>query len=77
MFKYITSNNFVADNLSDEDYDLLWEIADRYNTSKPISGDWRTEAKHEMNAISRELGVSKQDAKKLMIQELGFTPDMF
>ena len=59
------------------DSDKLWEIADRYNTSKPLSGDWDTETQHELNAISKELGVSKEEAKQIMIRELGFDEDMF
>ena len=58
-------------------FDKLWEIADRYNTSKPVSGNWDTETEHELNAISKELGISKQEAKDLMIKELGFDNDMF
>jgi len=57
--------------------DKLWEIADRYNTSKPVSGNWDTETEHELNAISKELGISKQEAKQLMIKELGFDDSMF
>ena len=57
--------------------DKLWEIADRYNTSKPVSGNWDTETEHELNAISKELGISKQEAKDLMIKELGFDDSMF
>ena len=59
------------------DLDKLWEIADRYNSSSPLSGDWDSETDHEMNAISKELGVSKDKAKQLMIDELGFDEDMF
>ena len=57
--------------------DKLWEIAERYNTSKPVSGDWSTETEHELNAISEELGISKYSAKYLMISRLGFSEDMF
>lgn len=57
--------------------DKLWEIADRYNTSKPVSGNWDNETEHELNAISKELGISKQEAKQLMIKELGFDDSMF
>lgn len=57
--------------------DKLWEIADRYNTSKPVSGNWDNETEHELNAISKELEISKQEAKQLMIDELGFPEEEF
>ena len=57
--------------------DKLWEIAERYNTSKPVSGDWSTETEHELNAIAEELGISKYSAQYLMISRLGFSEDMF
>jgi len=63
--------------LTDEDMERVWEIADRYNTSRPISGDWSTETQHEQKAISDELGLSMYEAKRIMIDELGFTEDMF
>lgn len=59
------------------DYDKLWEIAERYNTSKPVSGDWSTETAHEQQAIADELNISPAKAKKLMIDELGFDESMF
>lgn len=57
--------------------DKLWEIADRYNTSKPVSGNWDTETEHQLNATAKELGISKQEAKQLMIDELGFPEEEF
>lgn len=75
MLRYIVPKNTL--NLTDEEYDMLYDIAERYNTSYPVSGDWSTEVSHELDSISKELHISKKEAKKLMIDELGFTPDMF
>lgn len=57
------------------DYDKLDEIAERYNTSVPVSGDWDTEVQHERAAIAEELGVSDEEAKQLMIDYLGFSEE--
>lgn len=54
------------------DQDKLDEIADRYVSSYPISGSWDTETAHEQKAISKELGVSMEEAKRIMIDDLGF-----
>ena len=50
-------------------------IAERYCTSKPVSGDWNTEVSHEISALMQELGSSYQDAVDIMINYLGFSPD--
>ena len=68
---------YGATDLSDEDRDKLDEISNRYVTSNPVSGDWETEVKHEQAAIAKELGVSMQQAKQIMIDELGFEEDQF
>ncbi len=67
----------IDDLVTDEELEKVWEIAERYNSSRPLSGDWSTETKHEMNAIAKELNISKSLAKKIMIDELGFDEDMF
>ena len=56
------------------DYDKVDEIADRYSSSEPVSGHWSSETEHELNAISDELGVSKEEAADIMINYLGFDP---
>ena len=58
--------------LSDEQQSKLDEIANRYTTSDPVSGDWDKEEEHEQKAISDELGVSMEDAKQIMKDYLGF-----
>ena len=68
---------YGAIDLSDEDRDKLDEISNRCVTSNPVSGDWDTEVKHEQAAIAKELGVSMQQAKQIMIDELGFEEDQF
>lgn len=55
----------------------LYRIADRYSTSRPVSGDWDTETVHEQRAIAKGLGISMKEAKQVMINQLGFTEDMF
>lgn len=63
--------------LNDEELELLYDIADRYNSSTPVSGNWDTETKHEQKAIAWELDVSLDDAKTLMIDVLGFDETQF
>lgn len=53
----------------------VWDIADRFVTSRPNSGDWNTEADAEMHAIMDEMGVTAPVARKMMIEELGFPPE--
>lgn len=53
------------------------EIAERYNVSSPVSGSWETEIYHEMFAIQRELNVTLDDAKSIMIHYLGFDESDF
>lgn len=65
------------ESLEDANLDKLYKIADRYNVSRPISGDWDKETSHEQSAISKELGLSMEEAKQVMIDQLGFTDDMF
>jgi len=68
----IHSKNKVTESLSDEQKAIVDKIADRYSTSKPVSGNWDTEAQHEMKAISKELNVSEDEAKSTMVNYLGF-----
>ena len=65
------------ESLEDANLDKLYGIADRYNVSRPVSGDWDNETVHEQRAISKELGLSMEEAKQVMIDQLGFTEDMF
>lgn len=76
----LASKKAVKASYSDRIVDLesiLWDIADKYNRSEPVSGDWDAETIHEMNAISDALNVSSGSAKALMIHELGFSEDDF
>ena len=73
-----SSQNIEAtEEIDDATREALWDIADRYVTSDPISGDWTTETQHEMQAIQEELGVDEATAKRYMIEVLGFTPEEF
>lgn len=67
----------AAKELSDEELDVVYGIADEYNVTSPVSGDWDTETEHEQNVIAEALGVSLEDAKEIMIKYLGFSEDMF
>lgn len=61
-------------------YDLngaLYNIAEKYNSSTPVSGDWDTETEAELNEIVQTFNITPESAKALMIYELGFTEDMF
>lgn len=62
----------LDEELSNEQKVIVDKIADRYSTSKPVSGNWDTEAQHEMKAIAKELNVSEDKAKSIMINYLGF-----
>lgn len=61
-----------ASILTDDQKDELWEIADSYTTSSPKSGDWNTETAAEQQEIADHFGISMEDAKQIMIDELGF-----
>lgn len=54
------------------DNEKLWDIAERYNTSIPVSGNWNDETSHEQKAIAKEFGISLGQAKKVMIDKLGY-----
>lgn len=76
----LASKKTVKASFSDRIVDLesiLWDIADRYNRSEPVSGDWDDETLHEMNAIAEALNISTGSAKALMIHELGFGEEDF
>ncbi len=62
--------------LTDEQKDLLWEVIDKYNTSYPVSGRWEDETAHEQRTIADTFGISLADAKQIMIDELGFDPEL-
>lgn len=64
-------------DLSEEEQDLLWDIANRYNTSVPVSGSWKTETEHEINTIMNTFGISKKQAIQCMKKYLGWTDEEF
>ena len=66
-----------ASSLTDEERDELWEIADSYTVSSPKSGDWGTETAAEQQEIADHFGISMEDAKQIMIDELGFDESDF
>lgn len=63
--------------LTDEQQEELQTIAEKYTTSNPVSGDWDTETASEQKDISDAFGISMDDAKRVMIDYLGFEEDMF
>ena len=63
---------------SDEDLEKVYKIVDMYNaTSIPVSGSWDTETAHEQATIAKELHISLEDAKEIMIDYLGFDEGEF
>lgn len=66
----------TTSNMTDITNDLD-EIAERYNSSSPLSGYYEKETEHEMQAIAREFGISEENARQLMEDYLGFEPEDF
>lgn len=70
--------NYVLSMFEDDDnLDRLYDIADRYNTSSPVSDDWDTEIEHEQQAIADAFNISLEAAKKVMINILGLDNNDF
>ena len=70
--------NYVLSIFEDDDnLDKLYDIADRYNTSSPVSGNWDTEIAHEQQAIADAFNISLEAAKKVMINVLGLDDQDF
>lgn len=69
---YVLSKFENFDNMED-----LYDIADRYNTSSPVSGNWDTEIEHEQQAIANKFNISLEAAKEVMIRILGFNDQDF
>ena len=55
----------------------LQEIAERYTTSSPVSGNWDTEAIHMRDTIVKEMKVTPFQATQLMKNKLGFSDKDF
>lgn len=65
-------------NNDTELYNKLIDVIDIYNaTSVPVSGDWDTETEHEQKTIADTFNISLEDAKRVMIDILGFDEDLF
>lgn len=77
MLNLNSSTTIKASKLTDEQKEKVWEIADSYTTSNPKSGDWDNETEAEQKEIAEALGISLDEAKQVMIDELGFEEDMF
>lgn len=69
---YELSKFEIFDNVED-----LFDIADRYNTSSPVSGNWSTEIEHEQQTIADTFNISLEAAKAAMIKILGFKEQDF
>lgn len=69
---YVLSKFENFDNMED-----LYDIADRYNTSSPVSGNLSTEIEHEQQAIADAFNISLEAAKAAMIKILGFKEQDF
>ena len=59
-------------NLTEAEEEALYDLADTYCTSFPISGSWETETEHEIKAIIKLFNIDKEIAKLIMVQYLGF-----
>ena len=71
--KRTRKNRKINESLDDIiDMDELVDIAERYNTSTPVSGSWDTELEHEQKAIADHFDISMEDAKQVMMDMLGF-----
>ena len=77
LFDVKASTSIKASKLTDEQKEKIWEIAETYTTSNPKSGDWATETKAEQKEIAKALGISLEEAKQIMIDELDFPEDEF
>lgn len=66
-----------AVTLTEDQKEELWNIADSYTTSNPKSGEWDKEVVAEQTEISEHFGISMDEAKQIMIDELGFPEDAF
>lgn len=77
MLNLNSSTTIKASKLTEEQKEKVWDIANSYTTSKPKSGDWDEETEAEQKEISKALGVSMDEAKQIMIDELGFEEDTF
>ncbi|MDD4643720.1 MAG: hypothetical protein PHW90_01680 [Bacilli bacterium] len=65
-------DNTIMKRLTAFEEQKIYEIADRYVTSSPVSGKWETEAIHERDAIAKELRLTKEEANEVMVEYLGF-----
>jgi len=76
---YVASSQAIQadEEIDEETLDAIWDIANRYVTSYPVSGDWETETPHAMHAIMDELGVDEATAQRYMIEGLGYSPEEF
>ena len=83
MIKLLNEDTFSDVNYAlsmfedDDNLDKLYDIADRYNTSSPVSGNWSTETEHEQQAIADAFNISLEAAKKVMINVLGLDDQDF
>lgn len=72
-----SSEDTDSELVSDINDDELFEIAENYNTSNPVSGNWDSETTHEQKAIADHFNISMDEAKQLMINKLGFSNEDF
>lgn len=68
--KDIIKEGFNPD--SEEDINILYDIADRYCSSYPVSGSWEDETENELQDIMDTFGVSRIKAIQIMQDFLGF-----
>jgi len=79
LTEYLDGVQYEDDYDPTPEFDLevlekVWDIANRYATSHPVSGDWDTETIHEMRTLRDELGLNPEEVIQIMVNYLGFSP---
>lgn len=64
----------TTSELTSAQIDDLWNIADSFVSSNPVSGDWETETAAEQQYIAEHFDCSLDQAKEYMVNYLGFDP---
>lgn len=73
MKRYIKASR----QLTDEELEAVWDIADSFCVSHPRYGDWDSDTREELVQIAEVLDCSTTEAKQVMKDVLGFEEDDF
>jgi len=55
--------------------DYIWELAQKYTSSVPLSGSWDTEDAYLLKELMDKTGLSEGECKSKMISVLGYEPE--